>query len=313
MADAFQPFVAVTNPAWFTYLRGRAGVGATLDEVNFWNPGGVPLKALGPGAPVFFRLKAPHRRIGGFGFYGSFRRMRLIDAWTAFGDGNGCEDPLRLAELTGRRLEEEIGCTALREATFWPDEAHVPWEEAEGWSRTGIQRGKTEVDPARAAALLAMLQRDRARVPEDLATEEFVPLETDERELALARTRPRVGQGTFRTRLLSAYGGRCAVTGEHTEVVLDAAHIQPYLGPRSNRLQNGVLLTKEFHALLDAGYVTITGDYRLRVSRRLRDEWRNGHRYYPYDERPLLVTPSAAETRPNRAVLDWHAAHVFKG
>ena len=37
----------------------------------------------------------------------------------------------------------------------------------------------------------------------------------------------------------------------------ESAHIQPYLGPRSNHVQNGVLLTKELHALFDAGYVTI--------------------------------------------------------
>lgn len=41
-------------------------------------------------------------------------------------------------------------------------------------------------------------------------------------------------------------------------MVLDAAHIQPCLGPRSNHPQNGLVLTKEFHALFDRGYVTVT-------------------------------------------------------
>jgi hypothetical protein len=47
--------------------------------------------------------------------------------------------------------------------------------------------------------------------------------------------------------------------------VLDAAHIQPYLGPRSNHLQNGILLTKESHTLFDLGYVTMTPDHVIRV------------------------------------------------
>ena len=58
--------------------------------------------------------------------------------------------------------------------------------------------------------------------------------------------------------------------------VLDAAHVQPYLGPRSNHIQNGLLLTKEFHALLDQGLVTVTPDYVVRVSTRIREHWDRG-------------------------------------
>jgi hypothetical protein len=95
----------------------------------------------------------------------------------------------------------------------------------------------------------------------------------------------RLGQGTFRARLLDAYGRRCAITGERTEPVLDAAHIQPYLGPRSNHIRNGLVLSKEFHTLFDLGYVGIDPDYKVHVSPRLYDEWHNGRRYYEYDDR----------------------------
>ena len=66
---------------------------------------------------------------------------------------------------------------------------------------------------------------------------------------------------------------------------LERAHIvsQPYLGPHSNHVQNGVLLAEEFHTLFDRGYVTITPDYTVRVSSRIRDRWSNGRRYYQYD------------------------------
>lgn len=112
-------------------------------------------------------------------------------------------------------------------------------------------------------------------------------MEADERRVVEASQVEREGQGVFRARLLDAYGRRCAITGEHTEPVLDAAHIQPYLGPRSNHVQNGLVLTKEFHALFDRGYVTITPDYVVRVSERLKTEFRNGRRYYPYDGQRL--------------------------
>lgn len=101
------------------------------------------------------------------------------------------------------------------------------------------------------------------------------------------------------------------LTGEHTGPVLDAAHIQPYLGPLSNHVQNGLLLTKEFHALLDQGYVGITPDYEVRISERLREDWHNGHRYYPFDGQRLRL-PTDEKQRPSRDALAWHYDRLFK-
>jgi predicted restriction endonuclease len=61
-----------------------------------------------------------------------------------------------------------------------------------------------------------------------------------------------------------AYGRRCAVTCERSLPTLDAAHIQPYRGPRSNHLQNGLVLRADIHRLFDSGYVTVTPEYRFR-------------------------------------------------
>ena len=90
------------------------------------------------------------------------------------------------------------------------------------------------------------------------------------------------------------------------------AHIQPYLGPRSNHVQNGLLLTKEFPALFDEGYVAVTPDYEVRVSERLRADWNNGRRYYPYDHERLLQLPSDRALWPSRDALAWHFEHKFK-
>jgi len=199
----------------------------------------------------------------------------------------------------------------LRDCVFWPKDRWIPWGTDECWA-SNIVQGKTERDAIRASRLLAEIQYDSMDTPADLSEEQFQPLEVDQRELVLAQQHARRGQGTFRSRLLNTYERRCAITGEHTEIVLDAAHIQPYLGLPSNHVQNGLLLTKEFHALFDAGYVTVTPDYRVRVSPRLRDEWQNGHRYYPFDGQALQVLPVVAE-RPSPSVLEWHGERVFRG
>ena len=87
------------------------------------------------------------------------------------------------------------------------------------------------------------------------------------------------------------YSRRCAVTGERTPPVLDAAHIKPYdqAGPHDPR--NGLLLRTDLHRLLDSGYVTVTPDLRFWVSTRIREEFANGRDYYALDGRQLRTHP----------------------
>ena len=182
-----------------------------------------------------------------------------------------------------------------------------------GWAPNIVQ-GKSEDDPGRAARLLSEVSMDS--IHQETISEfagRFMPLEVDERCVVEARNVQREGQGAFKARLLDAYGRRCAITGERTEPVLEAAHIQPYLGPRSNHVQNGILLTEDFHTLFDRGYVTITPEYTVRVSSKIRDRWSNGRRYYDYDGRRLIQLPKDALNRPSPEALEWHLGHLYKG
>jgi len=317
---AAAPFLAVTDHKWFDFLSTLA-VDGVVDEVNFWSPKSVhPMFRMSPGHPVFFRLKSPRSAVAGYGFFAHYALLDLSQAWTMFGPKNGAPDVVRFLERIGSYRREDLlhtqavpralGCTLLRSATFWPRERWIPWGAEQGW-KPNIVQGKRELDPARASRLIAEIEFDRVVAPEDFAPT-FEPLAVDERELMLALTRKRDGQGSFRSRLLDAYGGRCAISGEHTEPVLDAAHVQPYLGPKSNHIQNGVLLTKEFHALFDAGLITITPELRVRVSPRIRERWNNGRRFYEFDGKPLASVPAGASERPSALALEWHNRHNQK-
>lgn len=267
----------------------------------------------------FFRLKKPDYAIAGYGFFAHFDVIDLHMAWGTFGWKNGDPDKHRFLVRIGAYRKEDLlngapsgplGCTILRDATFWPEERWIPWGESQGWGAS-IVRGKTEQDSERASALLAAVQDDQARVPGDLE-ERFRLLQMSQRQMVLRDVATREGQGTFRLRLMRAYDGQCAITGEHTRPVLDAAHIQPYLSPESNHVQNGLLVTKEFHALFDCGYVGITPDYEVRVSEQLRIEWQNGRRYYPYHGARLAHLPADPALRPSPDALAWHFEHVFR-
>jgi len=308
------PYVAVTDIEWFDFLSRMADERGCVDEVNFWNPKGRALKTFSPGEPIFLKLKAPRSCIAGYGFFAHFTKLRLDEAWACFGPKNGAPTLLALCEPIGGhrgmgasetyRNPPLIGCTILRDAVFWPAERWIPWGAGRGWHPSQM-RGATERDLERAELLLSEIRKDHQLPPAELV-QPFRVREVDERRIVESRSVRREGQGTFRAVLLDAYGRRCSITGERTEPVLDAAHIQPYLGPNSNHVQNGLLLTKEFHTLFDLGYVGVTPEYEVRISRRLREDWDNGRRYYEFDRRRLTQLPEDPRMRPSAEALAWH-------
>jgi putative restriction endonuclease len=317
--ERLEAFVVHTHREWYDFLSSHASAGR-LDEVNFWFPRAQRLpKLLRPGEPVFFRLGKPQRKIAGYGFFAYFNLLPLDLAWETFGFRNGAPDRSTLYRMLGRFTSEDIAlplaCMVLLDGHFWPEARWIPWDEMRGYASSGIQLGRTERDPRNVETLLAELRRDSADSPPELL-DRFEPLLLDERKTAISEQTVREGQGTFRLRLLDVYGA-CAITGEHTEPVLDAAHIQPYLGPRSNHPCNGLILTKEFHTLFDMGLVTIQppgsrGEYRVRVSRIIHDRWKNGRRYNVFDGQPLVSLPADARLRPSPGALEWHRRNKFE-
>lgn len=278
------------------------------------------MKNFALGEPVFFRLGAPVRAVAGYGFFAAVHQVDVHLAWDLFGRKNGADTKSALARMLGRDRMEQLAapltCTVLRDAVFWPERRWIPWGVGRGYPLTGAQRGRTDHDPVNVRALRDAMGRDHVPAPPDLAPE-IEPLVVDARRIVEVDRAAREGQGTFRLRLLQAYGGRCAVTGEHTEPVLQAAHIQPYLGPASNHVANGLVLTSEFHTLFDRGFATVEQptsqrrSYRLRLSSEIRGRWNNGHRYYRYDEHELRV-PDDARLRPSPKALEWHRENVFE-
>lgn len=94
--------------------------------------------------------------------------------------------------------------------------------------------------------------------------------------------------------------------------VLEAAHIVPYGQGGEHRIDNGLLLRSDLHRLYDRGYVTVTPEYRFRVSDSLREEFNNGRSYYSFDG-TMIALPEEMGSKPNRERLDWHLHTVYRG
>ena len=97
------------------------------------------------------------------------------------------------------------------------------------------------------------------------------PESAAERRYGLTLVKRRLHQASFRTAVLDAYGGRCALSRLPEARLLDAAHIvadgDETLGQPV--VPNGLPLSKIHHAAFDAHLIGIDADYRLHVSDQL--------------------------------------------
>lgn len=123
----------------------------------------------------------------------------------------------------------------------------------------------------------------------------------DARERCLSQIVKRRGQGEFRQRLLKIYNGKCAITGCNAEPALEAAHIIPYLGIKTNHPSNGILLRADIHTLFDLHLITIdTASMTVLIAQVLMNT-----SYKELLGRKLLL-PNGNEERPSKDALDLH-------
>lgn len=98
-----------------------------------------------------------------------------------------------------------------------------------------------------------------------------VPENAPERRYALRAVQQRLHQASFREAVITAYNGRCALSGLPEQRLLDAAHIVSDKDEQFGQpiIPNGLPLSKIHHTAFDAHLIGIDPDYRLHVSERL--------------------------------------------
>lgn len=306
--------VAVTDFGWYTHLRAHP----ELEEVNFWKPS--PHRAFNAPefSPLFFKLKSPYNAICGFGYFARYSRLPDWLAWESFGAGNGCGSLQELRERL-RTIRErirfegpahaEIGCVLIVQPTFFTEADWVP--QPSDWRARTQSSTRYDLSAGEGARVWAeCLARARQLQPSYMENPSVVSGPTAPRYGPATLVRPRLGQGTFRIAVMDAYNRTCAVTGEHSLPALEAAHIRSYTREGPHEVSNGLLLRADFHRLFDQGYVTISPNYRLEVSPRLKEEYQNGRSYYPFHGCELAL-PAADRLRPAPGYLAWHRENVY--
>jgi putative restriction endonuclease len=307
-----QGHILNTDFDWYTFLAAQED----LDEVNFWRPGRQRMVAK-RGAPVIFKLKSPQNAICGFGFFSRYERLPIWLAWDLFGRANGvatqAELSARLDRIAGRNTidmgsDPHVGCIAITQPTFFPPDEWV--EMPVDWAPNIVTGKNYDLAVGEGQRIWSQCLEAYSRLIDD--SDEIADTLEPARRGNPVMVRPRLGQASFRLDVQDAYSGRCAVTGEHSLPVLEAAHVTPWGEGGPHRVSNGVFLRSDLHKLFDRGYVTIADDATLVVGDALKDEWNNGRAYYELAGRKL-AEPAIEEQRLDRDRLAWHREAVFIG
>jgi putative restriction endonuclease len=303
-------YIGNTDFDWFNYLRKLKP-----EDINFWQPSGLTnFRAIEKGSPFLLKLKSPINKIAGIGFFASHSILPIDFAWEVFHYRNGTQQfsdfdsKIRSYRDSSNPIEKNsnIGCIVLTNPIFFDE---MDWIKIpDNWSKNIVQ-GKTynTKDP-----------KDRLYWQQV----ETLLLKYSELSISDSKDQPslynqylqnvRIGQGAFRVLVTDAYSRRCAISGEKTLPVLEAAHIIPYSIAGHNETNNGLLLRADLHKLFDSGYITVTDKYIIETSRKIKEEFENGRDYYKFHGQKLVSLPKSIYDLPDRDNLRWHNDNVFR-
>ncbi|MGV7219472.1 HNH endonuclease [Bradyrhizobium sp. UFLA05-112] len=259
--------IAPTDLDWFDRIR----TGPIDRIVNFWTPTPWNVKGLQAGQRLYFMLKAPTRKIGGYGHFVQYRDATAKEAWRLYGPNNGTDSEnelVRKIQLFAAKRSKAftptsdpvIGCIELSEVITLDDAAFVTPESCGHSFPREVVKLKYFSDPD---GIAASIDKPVPSVPP------FVLVVGDPTRKPVRR-KERKGQSLFRREILRNYGNKCCISGDSVEALLEAAHIQPYINELSNHAQNGICLRVDLHRLFDAGLLTVNGDFEIVVSAKLK-------------------------------------------
>lgn len=124
----------------------------------------------------------------------------------------------------------------------------------------------------------------------------------------------RINQNFFRSTILSSYNVKCCITGLSISEFLVASHIVPWKKDEKNRLNphNGLCLNSIHDKAFDKGFITITPDYKIKISKYF-DDFRQDEivlDFFLKYENQAIILPD--RFLPNKDFLDFHYQNIFR-
>lgn len=230
-------------------------------------------------------------------------------------------DIIRFADLIGRTpsalamkltniasLDPIITSSGRRGLSGASSTDKAMWDEMQrGWEDFAIE--------SQAAVDSLMARTNSQSLDKSLTTHDFsfddMPDYSSENKIS--QTKVRIGQQFFRRAVISAYAGRCCITGLSHPILLVASHIVPWRSDENNRLnpRNGLCLSTLHDKAFDKGLITIRPDYTIKISsstRQLADN-RFAMDWLVDLEGKMITLPD--KFSPSLEFIEWHNEHIF--
>jgi putative restriction endonuclease len=124
----------------------------------------------------------------------------------------------------------------------------------------------------------------------------------------------RVNQSFFRKSVLAAYNFQCCITALEIPELLNASHIIPWSKDEANRVnpRNGLCLNAIHDRAFDRGLLTVTPDYKVKISSSLKQKTSN------IALQDFLLRYDGVEiNKPERFLpelkfLEYHNSNIFR-
>jgi len=120
----------------------------------------------------------------------------------------------------------------------------------------------------------------------------------------------------FRKAIVTLYKHRCALCGirmltPEGHTIVEGAHIIPWSINQDDQPTNGMALCKLCHWSFDEGFVSVSNNYEVLVSRQVRtDQNLPGHILTLSDRQ--IFTPATEKFWPGQENLTWHRKKVYR-
>lgn len=197
------------------------------------------------------------------------------------------------------RLDPELkkqGITGLEHGSKLEE---IVWDEFnDNWDKLAFESEK----------LIAEFQ---SRTIEEIEIINIEDLPKGEDRETIIKTR--VNQSFFRSAILSSYNLKCCVTGLSIPVFLVASHIKPWSEDKDNRTNphNGLCLNSIHDKAFDKGFITVTPDFKILVSKYF-DDYSNdvaaNDFFNKYQNQPIILPNRFL---PSKEFLDYHYNQIF--
>lgn len=124
----------------------------------------------------------------------------------------------------------------------------------------------------------------------------------------------RVNQSFFRSTILSSYNQKCCITGLSIPDFLVASHIIPWKADEKNRLNphNGLCLNSIHDKAFDRGFITITPDFKVLISKCFNDYSNENavkELFVKYNNQSIILPDRFL---PSKDFLDFHYQTIFR-